>query len=302
MIGRNGVHTVPHHSSGKGIGQLNRMLTMASVRKTFGAVDALSNLTFEVERGEIFGFLGPSGAGKTTTIKLLTRQLIPEEGEITVFGRDISTFSLDDYHRIGILTDNSGLYERLSVWDNLAVFARIKGLPKGAVEDAIAEVGLSEEKNKKAKQLSKGMKQRVILARAILHKPELLFLDEPTSALDPGNTLSIHKLLQKLNREGTTIFLTTHNMEEADKLCTRVAFLNQGHIVELGTPNALKRKHASGKIVAELEGGARVEAEQSAAGLRSIADQLEGRTLERVYSQEPNLEQIFLKVTGRDLA
>jgi len=281
---------------------LNHTLTMTGVRKTFGDVTALSELTFKVEKGETFGFLGPSGAGKTTTIKMLTRQLIPDSGEITVFGRDISTFSMDDYHRIGILTDNSGLYERLSVWDNLAVFAKIKGLPNQVIKDALEEVGLGEDKAKKAKHLSKGMKQRVILARAILHKPELLFLDEPTAALDPGNTLSIHKLLRKLHQEGTTIFLTTHNMEEADKLCSRVAFLNQGQIAELGTPDGLKRKYASGKIIAELEGGKTVEAEQSADGLRQIAEQLGDLPLARVFSQEPNLEQIFLKVTGRELA
>ncbi len=280
---------------------MSSTLTMTGVFKTFGAVAALSDLSFSVESGEIFGFLGPSGAGKTTTIKLLTRQLRPDCGQITVFGRDISTFSLEDYRRIGILTDNSGLYDRLSVWDNLSVFANIKGLPSRAVEDALESVGLAADKNKKAKVLSKGMKQRVILARAILHQPELLFLDEPTAALDPGNALSIHKLLRKLNEAGTTIFLTTHNMEEADKLCRRVAFLSQGHIAELGEPATLKQKYASGKVTAQAEGGEALSCERSAAGLRALAEELGPRALLRIASQEPNLEEIFLKVTGREL-
>lgn len=275
---------------------------MAAVKKVFGSQVALDDLTFEVRRGETFGFLGPSGAGKTTTIKLLTRQLLADSGEITVFGRDVSTFSLKDYDRIGILTDNSGLYERLSVFDNLNVFAEIKGLKRRSVDEAIDSVGLAESRNKRTKELSKGMKQRAVLARALLHKPELLFLDEPTSALDPGNTLSIHKLLKALNEQGTTIFLTTHNMEEADKLCSCVAFLDRGHIVELGAPSALKLKYASGKVRAELEGGEALEAEKSAGGLSHLATLIGGRKVDRVYSEEPNLEQIFLSVTGRELA
>ncbi len=281
---------------------MSKAITMSNVQKNFGNITALKALSFDIERGEIFGFLGPSGAGKTTTIKLLTRQLVPDRGEITVFGRDISTFALEDYHHIGILTDNSGLYERLSVWDNLSVFAQIKGLPKAVVDEVLSDVGLYEDRGKKAKVLSKGMKQRVILARAILHKPELLFLDEPTAALDPANTLSIHKLLRKLNQGGTTIFLTTHNMEEADKLCHRVAFLNQGHIEEMGIPSQLKLKYASGQVIAELSDGQMVTGQNSAQGLKILAEQIGDRKLCRIHSQEPNLEQIFLKVTGRELA
>ena len=280
---------------------MEHVMTMEGVRKAFGNVDALAGLSFQVVKGEIFGFLGPSGAGKTTTIKLLTRQLVPDGGKIEVFGRDISAFSVNDYHRIGILTDNSGLYERLSVWDNLVLFAKIKGLPDSSVAAVIEQVGLGEHRAKKAKQLSKGMKQRVVLARAILHQPELLFLDEPTDSLDPGNTLSVHRLLRQLNAAGTTIFLTTHNMEEADKLCNRVAFLDRGRIAELGAPGELKRKYASGKVIAELAGGVTLTAEQSGEGLGQLAAEIGGRTLERVYSQEPNLEQIFLQVTGREL-
>lgn len=281
---------------------MEKVLAMSEVRKKFDHVEAISGLTFHVEKGEIFGFLGPSGAGKTTTIKLLTRQLIADAGNITIFGRDVSAFSNDDYRQIGIMTDNSGLYERLSVWDNLALFAGIKGLKDQDIVDVLEEVGLGDQRKKPAKALSRGMKRRVVLARAILHKPQLLFLDEPTSALDPANTLSIHKLLKKLNQAGTTVFLTTHNMEEADKLCARVAFLNQGRIAEIGEPMALKLKHSTGKVIVQFEDGGQVEGEKSADSLAHLSTRIGGRRIARIYSQEPNLEQIFLAVTGRELA
>ena len=197
---------------------MEKLLEMEGVSLSFDKKPALADLSFQVKRGEVFGFLGPSGAGKTTTIKLLTRQLRADAGFIQVFGEDIGALSQSAFDRIGVLTDNSGLYERLSVFENLKVFADLKGIPSSAIYEVLERVGLKDDSKKPCKTLSKGMKQRLILARAVLHKPELLFLDEPTAALDPATTQEIHRLLRDLNREGTTIFLTTHNMEEADKL------------------------------------------------------------------------------------
>jgi ABC-2 type transport system ATP-binding protein len=281
---------------------MENIISVKNVMKSFKENTALKNLTFDVKAGEIFGFLGPSGAGKTTTIKILTSQLLPSAGQARVFGKDACSQKKEIFKNIGVLTDNSGLYERLSVGDNLKLFADINGVPEKNIDEVLERVDLLSSKRKEVKKLSKGMKQRLMLARAVLHKPKLLFLDEPTSALDPGTSLEIHRLLRRLNEEGTTIFLTTHNMEEADKLCHRVAFLNEGEIVDLGEPQSLKLKYTNNNIKVILkkdnqavtikndrEGAARVNGWMSEGQLLSI------------HSMEPNLEQIFLRLTGREL-
>ncbi|MCL1796372.1 MAG: ABC transporter ATP-binding protein [Clostridia bacterium] len=277
------------------------LLTVRGIRKTFGGATALDSLSFIVNKGEIFGFLGPSGAGKTTTIKLLTRQLRADEGEITLFGQEISSLPQRIYDDIGVLSDNSGLYERLTVQENLALFAELMRLPSGKIDEALEAVDLKDARKKPGKSLSRGMKQRLMLACVTMHSPKLLFLDEPTASLDPGTSMHIHRLLRKLNAEGTTIFLTTHNMEEADKLCNRVAFLNHGHIVACDTPDALKLTHARDEVVARLSGGSRLTVNKSAEGIRRLAEAIEHDPLLTLHSSEPNLEDIFLKLTGREL-
>lgn len=277
------------------------LLSMEGVRMTFQGKPALDDLSFSVAEGEIFGFLGPSSAGKTTTIKLLTKQLRPDAGDIRLFRQGIASLKNELFDAIGVLSDTSGLYERLSVFENLAVFADLKRVPRSHITKALELVGLADDAKKQAKTLSRGMKQRLMLVRAVLHKPRLLFLDEPTASLDPGTTQQIHKLLTDLNREGTTIFLTTHNMEEADRLCNRVAFLDAGHIVASDTPGALKLAHARNAIVARTTGGAAHTVEKTAQGLARLVDLLAGDTLLTLHSQEPNLEDIFLQLTGRAL-
>lgn len=277
------------------------LIHMRSVRISFGAKPALIDLSFDVREGEIFGFLGPSGAGKTTTIKLVTRQLKADAGEIQLFGQDIGALPQRMFDHIGVLSDNSGLYERLTVHENLALFADLHRLPHDAIAPALKAVGLLEDAKKLAKNLSRGMKQRLMLIRAALHKPRVLFLDEPTASLDPGTTQQIHRLLRSLNREGTTIFLTTHNMEEADKLCDRVAFLDRGSIVACDTPHALKLAYAENEVTAQMESGKVHKADKTCQGLRALADLMDGDTLLTLHSKEPNLEDIFLRLTGRDL-
>lgn len=278
------------------------ILRMDGVRIAFGGTQALKDLSFAVQPGEIFGFLGPSGAGKTTTIKLLTRQLRADAGDVRLFGETIGALRQDMFDNIGVLTDNSGLYERLTVYENLALFADLKRLPHSAIGAALEMVGLDGEQKKPAKSLSRGMKQRLMLVRAVLHKPTLLFLDEPTAALDPGTAQQIHNMLRALNKEGTTIFLTTHNMEEADKLCGRVAFLNHGSIVACDAPDRLKLLHAQDRMTARLESGAMHTLQKDAPSLRLLADMVEKDPLLTLHTQEPNLEEIFLQLTGRDLA
>nr|WP_285857623.1 ABC transporter ATP-binding protein [Paenibacillus lautus] len=270
--------------------------------KAFGNKSALQHIQFNVHQGEIFGFLGPSGSGKTTTVKILTSQLLPTSGTVKVFGQPIHKMN-DSSHkrRIGILTDNSALYERLTFQDNLELFCRLYDVESKRIAEVLEEVNLANDRQTMVKNLSKGMKQRVMLARAILHKPDLLFLDEPTSALDPVNTLHIHEGLRKLNREGTTIFLTTHNMMEAESLCDRVAFIHDGVIKAIDTPQQLRLAHADQSMTVLVKGeGKRVLQQNEESAQRIGQWMLEGRLLS-IHSNEPTLGDIFVKMTGREL-
>lgn len=277
------------------------ILSMQNVSLSFGSTRALDGLSFAVKEGEIFGFLGPSGAGKTTTIKLLTRQLRPGAGEIAVFGAPIARLDSAAYEQIGILSDNSGVYERMSVYENMKLFADLRGLPVSRIGKVLEKVGLADAGKRVAKKLSKGMRQRLILAMAVLHRPRLLFLDEPTAVLDPATTAAIHRLLREMNDGGTTIFLTTHNMEEADRLCARVAFLNEGRIAETGVPAQLKLKYAKDRVRVLLEDGEALECARNPEAIGALLADLSGRGIASVHSEEPDLEEIFLQVTGRNL-
>ena len=281
---------------------MNYIIDMENVRKNFKEKTALAGLNVKVKEGEIFGFLGPSGSGKTTTIKLLTSQLIPSAGSVKVFGKEVYANKQHIFDQTGVLSDNSGIYERLTVWDNLALYTDIYGIPEKNIDEILEKVGLAESSKLEARKLSKGMNQRLMLARSVIHKPKLLFLDEPTSALDPGTALEIHKLLRLLNKEGTTIFLTTHNMEEADKLCDRVAFLNNGEIVELGNPSELKLKYITDEIKVILKGSSeKLLLKNTPDTGRKIMEWMNDNKLVSIHSTEPALEQIFLMLTGREL-
>ena len=281
---------------------MENIISMKKVRKDFNKSTVVKNLNLDIKEGEIFGFLGPSGAGKTTTIKILTSQLIPTSGQVVVLGKEIYVEESKVLKDIGVLTDNSGLYERLTVKDNLMLFADINKLHEKDVDYVLENMKMLDFQNKPVKKLSKGMKQRVMLAIAVLHKPKLLFLDEPTSSLDPGTTLEIHKFLRKLNKEGTTIFLTTHNMDEADKLCDRVAFLNDGEIVEIGNPEELKLKYAGDDIQVKLKSeNNSVIVKNNKEGAEKIERWMKQGQVVSIHSMEPNLEEIFLHLTGREL-
>lgn len=280
---------------------MESIIEVEQLEKTYPKKQALKNLSFRVRKGEIFGFLGPSGSGKTTTVKILTSQLRVTSGRVTVLGMDPSRSRRADFMgRIGILTDNSGLYDRLTVHDNLALFCRLYGVPDQTIEEVLDAVNLTADRDSLVQQLSKGMKQRVTLARAILHRPEMLFLDEPTSALDPVNVLQIHETLRRLNRDGTTIFLTTHNMQEAEALCDRVAFLNNGEISALDTPLQLRLRHGDRTITVTTPQGRETVGQDEAGAIR-IHELIRSGELLAVHSNEPTLGDIFVKLTGRGL-
>ena len=220
------------------------MIQMNNIVKRFGDNTVLSDVTLEVREHEIFGLLGPSGAGKTTIINILTNKLDADGGSYQIGATPFET---------GLMIDEDGLFVRLSCLENLNVFADIYGISHDKSMEALKSVGLEESAKKAVNNLSKGMRQRLALARAILHKPKLLFLDEPTSGLDPLTARGINKLIMNLRENGATIFLTTHNMEEAVKLCDNVALLNKGRIVEKGVPLELCERHNAIKTVPDLE-------------------------------------------------
>uniref|UniRef100_UPI004047BA7C ATP-binding cassette domain-containing protein n=1 Tax=Solibacillus sp. FSL H8-0523 TaxID=2954511 RepID=UPI004047BA7C len=279
------------------------VISVQNIRKSFNKKEAISDVSFSIPKGEIFGFLGPSGSGKTTLIKILTAQLQQSGGVATVLGTSaIQMQAAEQKKRFGILTDNSGLYERLTIEENLEVFRQLYELPKSAVDKVLEFVNLKEDRKKKVNQLSKGMRQRVTLACAVIHEPELLFLDEPTSALDPMNSAHIYKGLRYLNECGTTIFLTTHDMAEAELLCNRVAILHKGEIQALGAPKELKKQHRDGVIHVELKDGQVHELLMNEHSGNQIAQWLATNQLDAIHTKEPSLGDVFMKLTGSELS
>ena len=281
---------------------MNAVIEVQHLKKIFQKETALQDVSFKIQKGEIFGFLGPSGSGKTTTIKILTAQTDKTDGDVLLFGRPANEMKKSQNRkRFGILTDNSGLYTRLSIEENLLLYSDLYQLSKTAVKEALDFVNLYTERKKKVSQLSKGMIQRVTLARAIMHKPDLLFLDEPTSALDPVNTQHIYNGLRKLNEMGTTIFLTTHDMSEAEILCDRVAFLHKGKIRAMGSPKELKKKFGDESITVELKNGEIAVIQNGSEDASKLYEWMQSNEVSRIYTNEPTLGTIFMQITGSDL-
>jgi len=272
------------------------MITVEKITKRFGNKTALNQIQFNVDKGEIFGFLGPSGAGKTTLINILTGQLKADEGTTQLLGKDTKDLTPEDLARIGLVGDSSGYYEKLSLEKNLIVYAKIYGLPNSRVDEVLEQVGLLESKKTIAEKLSTGMRQRMFLARALLNRPELLFLDEPTSGLDPMTSKKIHRLLEELKAAGTTIFLTTHDMVEATELCDRISLLNQGDLVEIGTPRDIIQKYNKEKRVKVTY----IDHSEQVMAFEDLKDQ-DMTQVELIHSMEPTLEDIFIQMTGEKL-
>jgi ABC-2 type transport system ATP-binding protein len=273
-----------------------------NLTRTFNGLRAVDSITFTVEEGEIFGFLGPNGAGKTTTIRLLTGQLRPTEGRACVAGCDVVSERQRLKPQIGVVFEYQNLYERLSGRENLAFSARLYDVDGQRVDEVLAQVDLQERADDPVKHYSNGMKQRLLVARALLHNPRVLFLDEPTKGLDPTVARQVRRLVNSLASQGMTVFLTTHYMEEADQLCQRVAFLNQGCIVALDTPERLKVAHGQRHLEVTLNGGEHVSLSlDSPADGRRLGELAAAGKILMVHSAEATLEEVFVQLTGRRL-
>lgn len=269
---------------------------------SFGANRVLDNVTFRVRPGEIFGLLGPSGAGKTTLIKLLTGQLRQDAGYAELLGKDTRQLSAAEHRQIGVMMDDLGLYDRLSAYDNLSFYADIYRVPRGRASDMLKSMGLYEARSTAVSKLSKGMKNRLSLARALMNDAKILFLDEPASGLDPAATREIHSVLREQKSKGVTIFLTTHNMFEAESLCDHIALLGGGRILEYGTPADICRKYDHlNKLRVTLKDGSVSLMENSGASAPQIKEYLEREQIASIHSTEPTLETVFIELTGKGL-
>ena len=272
------------------------MINVKNVTKKFNQKVALEEISFEVNKGEIFGFLGPSGSGKTTMIKILTGQLNADSGQTELLGKVSEQLTPADLEQIGLVSDTSGFYEKLSLYKNLQAYAKLYGKPNSRVDEVLKQVDLYDSKNLAAEKLSTGMKQRMFLARALINKPQVLFLDEPTSGLDPTTSKKIHELLLELKEAGTTIFLTTHDMNEATLLCDRLSLLNRGHLIEYGTPSSIIQKYNhEKKVQLTFADETQTEITFEELGQTDLAQVV------AIHSCEPTLEEIFIQLTGEKL-
>ena len=267
---------------------------------------AVLDVTFTVHRHEIFGFLGPSGAGKSTTQNVLIGLLDDYQGCVTVLGRDVRDWDRGYYRRIGVAFEAPNHYLRLTARENLRLFAGLHGNATDDPEVLLERVGLKQDADKLVAEFSKGMRGRLTVARALLHRPELLFLDEPTAGLDPVTARRIRQVIREARDGGATVFLTTHDMATANELCDRVAFLIDGQIAALDSPRSLRL--AYGRKVVRVEAvskGTRLEREFPLASLADDADFLgliRSGEVETIHTLETTLEDVFVHVTGRTLA
>ena len=267
---------------------------------------AVEGLSFSIARGEIFGFLGPSGAGKSTTQNVLIGLLSGYQGTITVLGRDLRRWDRSYYQRIGVAFEAPNHYLKLTARENLRLFAALYDAQAEDAKTLLDRVGLGQDADKRVAEFSKGMRGRLTLARALQHRPELLFLDEPTAGLDPSTARQIRHVIEDARASGATIFLTTHDMVTAQELCDRVAFLNEGRITALDSPQSLRRSYGRRALRVEVvrEGvreAREFDLERLAENQRFLA-WINAGTVESMHTLETTLEDVFVQYTGRKLA
>jgi len=299
--------------------------------KYYGDFLAVDHIEFKVKRGEIFGFLGPNGAGKTTTIRMLTGVSTPTDGNASIMGYDIVKQSVDAKAVMGIVPDISNVYDELSAWDNLIFTGKLYGVSKKKLEEKAEEMlkrfALYDRRREKVKGFSRGMKRKICIAMALVNDSEVLFLDEPTSGLDVESVREIRQMVKTLNEDGLTVFLTTHNLEEANQMCDRIAIINRGKITAIDTPENLRQimrnvqsveisfKEASKNMAEELQqlrsvssvekrgDKYRIFTDEPPLVLKEVWDYAEKHGLAPVSINTlgPSLEDVFVKLTGREV-
>jgi len=285
------------------------MIEAQDLRRNFSSKEAVAGISFTTRRGEIFGLLGPNGAGKTTTIRMLTGQIDPSSGSAVVAGCDVVKERTRLKERIGVVFEEQNLYERLSARLNLQFSCWLYGLPESRVDEVLDLVRLRDRAKDKVHTFSNGMRQRLMIARALLHCPPLLFLDEPSRGLDPISAREVRQTIKQLSDAGTTILLTTHLMDEADQLCQRVAFIVNGRLVANDTPRNLKLAHGQRALLVTLAGDPGSQNGNSALcemtlSLDDPADQQRLATwmtqdkVRAIHSREATLEEVFIEVAG----
>lgn len=275
------------------------MIEIRQLTKQYGHIVAVSDLDLEIKEGEIFALLGPNGAGKTTTIRMLTMLTKPTSGTALINGYDV-TRELDKVKKeIGVVPQHMNLDQELTAWENLELHGRLHKIPaaerRRRIEELLHYVELEGRTRELVSRFSGGMKRRLMIARALMHRPKVLFLDEPTVGLDPQTRRRIWDLIRRMNSEGMTVLLTTHYIEEAEILCHRVGIMDKGKLIALGTPAELKKK--VGEVVVESFGGKDTGSRFFSSRQRALgyASQLDGDVLIR----EANLEDVFVELTGR---
>lgn len=280
-------------------------IKVENITFAYGDLEAVRGVSFEVAPGEILGFLGPNGAGKSTTIKILTGQLTPKSGKAQVLGVDVTKDDPEMQAQIGVCFEEKNLYDSMSGAENLQFYASLFGIKDVDTFELLRRVGLADRAKDRVAKYSKGMKQRLMMARTLVNTPKVLFLDEPTDGLDPVSSQAIRKLIQQEADRGAAVLLTTHDMNEADELSNRVAFINEGQLYAIDTPEALKLKHGKRSIRVRTREGAGVNEqivslEEPGAGevLRAAVGSPDLMT---IHTEEATLEQIFIQMTGRGL-
>jgi len=322
------------------VSNLNYAIEVNNLTKVYGrpgsGVLAVDHINFAVRQGEVFGFLGPNGAGKTTTQRMLTTLLEPTDGRIVIFGHDLAREAYPVKRQMGLVPEESNVYTELTAWDNLMFTAQLYRVPRAERAERAQQLlelfGLWEKRDVKVENFSKGMRRRLSIAMAVIHRPTLLFLDEPTPGLDVQSARAIRDLIRQLNAEGTTIFLTTHQIEEANQLCDRVAIINHGRIAAIDTPERLKatfRRVQSVEVALEPPEGFepsggwgealtalpgvttavkwgdkwRLYTEDPSALLPQVTDYARANELKVISLSTlgPSLEDVFLELTGQQV-
>jgi ABC-2 type transport system ATP-binding protein len=271
----------------------------------YGDLTAVDHISFSVGQGEILGFLGPNGAGKSTTIKMLTGQLQPDSGTVTILGLESEKNRTEIQAQIGVCFEEKNLYPNMTAVENLSFFASLFGTKNADIEGLLQRVGLGDRARDRVKHYSKGMQQRLMVARSLVNSPKVLFLDEPTDGLDPVSSQAIREIIQDEARRGAAVFLTTHDMHEADELSDRVVFLNEGRIYAVDTPENLKLKHGKRSVRVRFKKNGDIEEQVVALDESTTGQQLKSAVdmegILTIHTEEATLEDIFVEMTGRGL-